>query len=160
MIKIILYTLLFGVGGYYAAGYIPDSIKGRFLSAIGIGTFKDNSFVIFNPAAKRAEILQKLETNVSKLEQIQSGSGSSGNSVDSPKNANINIKGDPIQQDETDAVIAESKALLIEMEKLNPKTGILPGIVGKIFNVGPDQSQPQEIDLKNITPEQKSEICK
>ena len=119
---------------------------------MGIGAFKDSSFVIFKPAAKRAEILQKLEMNVSKLEQIQSGSGSSGNSVESPKNANINIKGAPIQQDETDAVIAESKALLEEMKELNPKTGVLPGIVGKIFNVGPDSQQQQAIIADQITP--------
>ena len=160
MIKIILYTLLFSVGGYYAAGYIPDSVKEKFLSAVGIGAFKDNSFVIFNTAAKRAEILQKLEMNVSKLEQIQSGSGSSGNSVESPKNANINIKGAPIQQDETDAVIAESKALLEEMKELNPKTGVLPGIVGKIFNVGPDSQQKQTITADQITPELKEQVCK
>jgi hypothetical protein len=160
MIKIILYTLLFGVGGYYAVGYIPDSVKGKFLSTMGIGAFKDNSFVIFNPAAKRADILQKLETNVSKLEQIQSGSGSSGNSVDSPRNANINIKGDPIEQDEVDAVIEESKALLEEMKELNPKTGILPGIVGKIFGVGSDSQQQQAITADQITPELKEQICK
>lgn len=160
MIKLLIYTILFSAGGYYAAGHLPDSIKGKFLSAIGFPSLKERSYEIINPSAKRADILRKLETNVSKLEQIRSGSGSSGNSVDSPKNANINIKGDPIQQDETDAVIAESKALLEEMKELNPKTGILPGIVGKIFNVGPDQSRPQAIDLKNMTPEQKSEICK
>ena len=157
MIKIILYTLLFGVGGYYAAGYIPDSIKGRFLSAIGIGTFKDNSFVIFNPAAKRAEILQKLETNVSKLEQLQSASQKS---VESPKNANINIKGEPIKQDEIDAVIEESKALLEEMKELNPKTGVIPGVVGKIFGVGSDPQQQKTITADQITPELKEQICK
>ena len=157
MIKIILYTLLFGVGGYYAAGYIPDSIKGRFLSAIGIGTFKDNSFVIFNPAAKRAEILQKLETNVSKLEQLQSASQKS---VESPKNANINIKGEPIKQDEIDAVIEESKALLEEIKELNPKTGVIPGVVGKIFGVGSDPQQQKTITADQITPELKEQICK
>ena len=157
MIKIVFYALLFSVGGYYAAGYIPDSAKGKFLSAIGFSELRDKGYEIINPASKRADILQKLETNVSKLEQINSGK--SGTSVDSPKNANINIKGDPIQQDEADAVIAESKALLEEMKELNPKTGVLPGVVGKIFKVGSD-SQPQAITADQITPEIKEQICK
>jgi hypothetical protein len=158
MIKILIYTLLFSVGGYYAAGYVPDSVKGKFLSAIGFSELGKKGYEIINPAAKRADILQKLETNVSKLEQIQSGS--SGTNIDSPKNANINIKGDPIQQDEADAVIAESKALLEELKDLNPKTGIVTGVVGKILGVGSNSQQQQSVTADQVTPELKEQICK
>ena len=160
MIKIIVYTLLFSVGGYYAASYIPDSVKGKFLSAIGFPELKEKGFEILNPAAKRAEILQKLETNVSKLERFQSAPESSpAKNVESPKNANIKIEGAPITQEEIDSVIEESKTLLEEMKELNPKTGILSGVVGKVFKVGSD-SQQQTVTADQITQELKEQICK
>jgi hypothetical protein len=136
MIKLILYILLFSIGGYYASGYIPDSAKEKFISAVGL---KGKSFNVLNPSAKRAEILQKLENNVSKLEQFQLG-------------------GDLAQQNEKDAVIEESKALLEEMKELNPKTGILPGVVGKIFGIG--SGSQQSTTTNQVIPEFKDQICK
>lgn len=142
MIKLILYIILLSVGGYYASGYIPDSAKEKIISAAGL---KGKSFEILNPAAKRAEILQKLEDNVFKLEQFQSDSEFSGENADQQKN-------------EADVVIAESKALLEEMKELNPKTGVLQGVVGKIFGIG--SGSQQSTTTSQVTPELKEQICK
>lgn len=162
MTKIILYALLFSVGGYYASGHIPDSIKSKFLSAIGFFGLKEKSFEVLNPSAKRMEILEKLEDNLSKIEQIKSNADGLSKEVESPKNAGINIKGEPLTEEEIDLVIEESKTLLEEAKGLNSKTGVLPAVVGKIFGVGSD-SQPQTrqlIGVDQITPELKEEICK
>ena len=57
MIKFILYSVLFSVGGYYAVQALPVSFKEKALAAIGFGGIKEKTLEITNPAGAREEII-------------------------------------------------------------------------------------------------------
>ena len=156
MIKFILYSVLFSVGGYYAVQALPASFKEKALAAIGFGYLKEKSSEIFNPAAVREEIIEKLEKNIISLKSANDTKmgGSSGD--------NINIIG-PAEQQE---VIKQSEELITELKELNPKTGLVPKVLEKILGLKPPETQPLTIDnqklqelINQIPPEVKEQIC-
>lgn len=160
MIKLLLYTILFGVGGYYIiVTYLPPEYKSKMLAAIGLGETNGSTFSVFNPASKREELLQKLETNLAKVENIQNVSAEknptsqSNQKYGSPTSIGKNIifEGNTLPPNELVPLIQEQKNIISQLKDLNPQTGIMPKVISKILGV---DSTPQ------ITPEQKAEICK
>lgn len=156
MIKFLLYSVLFSVGGYYAVQALPASFKEKALAAIGFGYLKEKSAEVFNPAAVREEIIEKLEKNIISLKSANdTKSGVSSGS-------DINIIG-PVEQQE---VIKQSEELITELKKLNPKTGLVPQILEKILGLKPQEPPPLTIDnqklqelINQIPPEVKKQIC-
>ena len=155
MIKFILYTTLFGVGSYVVVTHLPDSYKEKMLAAIGLGSIKNGSFEIFNPAAQREELLDKLESNITQIKEVQKSS----NGYRSPTSINnkIKIEGPP----EVAPLLEEQKQIIEELKQLNPQTGVLPKIMSKILGVDapPTETQLQQI-ISHISPEAKALICK
>lgn len=167
MLKFLLYTTLFSVGGYYLAVNLPDSVKQKAVAALGLGQLKDKSFEIFNPAARRAELLDKLQANAdimaSLTRSIATGDAS------------------PDQTAQLESALRESEKIIEEIKELNPKSGVLPQIVGKIAGVSgspaPAESAPTgsptsaptlneatiaqlQTIISQLTPEQKAAVCK
>ena len=165
MLKFLLYTTLFSVGGYYLATNLPDSIKQKAVAALGLGQFKDKGFEIINPAARRAELLEKLGANAKIMEDLTRSiaAGDSG----------------PDQTAQLAAALEESEKIIEEIKELNPKSGILPQIAGKIAGVSgsPSPSSPSssaatlplilteatiaqlQTIISQLTPEQKAAVC-
>lgn len=137
---------------------MPTSYKEKMLAAVGLGEIKGNSFVIFNPAAKREELIQKLEENLAKVENYQkSSSDPSLTSIKSPQasDKSILIEGAPLPPGALAPLIQEQKGLIQDLKELNPQTGILPKIIGQALGVDP--SPP--VTAASISPQQKAEIC-
>lgn len=161
MLKFLLYTTLFTVGGYALVTRLPDSYKERMLAAIGLGEIKNKTFTVFNPAAKREELLTKLEENLVKVEEFNKANNStsdgSSTQVKSPKDSNkgILIEGAPLPPGQLAPIIEEQKNIIEQLKDLNPKTGLVPKVMEKILGVG---NPP--ITANQITPELKAEICK
>jgi len=160
VIKFLLYSVLFSVGGYYAVQALPASFKEKALAAIGFGYLKEKSAEVFNPAAVREEIIEKLEKNIISLKSANDTK--SGVSSGSDINSDINIAG-PVEQQE---VIKQSEELITELKKLNPKTGLVPQILEKILGLKPQEPPPLTIDnqklqelINQIPPEVKKQIC-
>ncbi len=156
MIKFLIYTALFTVGGYYAVQALPASFKEKALAAIGFGYLKEKSAEVFNPAAVREEIIEKLQKNITSLKSANNvkSSGSAG--------SDINIVG-PAEQQE---IIKQSEELITELKDLNPKTGLVPKVVEKILGLKTPELQPLTIDnqklqelINQIPPEVKEQIC-
>lgn len=146
MLKLLLYTALFGIGSYYLVSAIPQSYKEKTAAAMGLYKLKDYSFEIFNPAGKREQLLEKLEANITKVKKIQNAGST------------IKIEGDALTS-EINPILEESQTLLTEIQKLNPKTGLLPNVMGKILGV--ENPPPADaINADQITPELKTQICK
>ena len=169
MFKFLLYTTLFSVGGYYLAANLPDSVKQKAVAALGLGRFKDKSLEIFNPAARRAELLEKLGVNAATMENL-TRSIAAGNAG-------------PDQTAQLEAALKESEKIIEEIKELNPKSGILPQIVGKIAGVSgsPTPAEPTasgsssspapplnlneatlaqlQTIISQLTPEQKAAVC-
>ncbi len=172
MIKLFFYTILFGMGGYALVTRLPDSYKEKMLAAIGLGEINGRSFILSNPAAKREDLLAKLEENLVKVEEFQkagsSGSDTSITSITNPKDPekSILIEGRPIlpapppkmvgEPGQLAPLIQEQKEIIEQLKDLNPKTGLLPKALEKIL--GLDSPPPAAFD--QITPSQKAEICK
>lgn len=162
MLKLIFYTILLGAGGYMAVSYLPDSYKEKMLAAIGLGEIEGKNFVVFNPAAKREDLLAQLEENLAKVENIQNAgaekSASSQAKELSPKDTDksILIEGKPVPPGQLAPLIQEQKEIIERLKDLNPQTGLVPKIMGKIL--GLDSPPPFKAD--QITLEQKAEICK
>ena len=156
MIKFLLYTILFTVGGYVVVTRLPDSYKEKMLAAIGWGEIKGKSFSIFNPAAQREDLLNKLDENLVKVEELQKASAgkneSTGSRQPSPKvsGKSIVIEGAPIPPGQLAPLIKEQKEIIEQLKDLNPQTGVLPKVMSKILGL---DSPPA------ITPELKAEIC-
>ena len=134
---------------------VPDSVKDKVAGALGLGKLKSRSIEILNPAARRAEILDKLEKNVYTIQNASTNKNGSGGAASGDKKINI---GGELESDVA-PVIEESKTLITELKELNPKTGILPKIVDKIIGGGSPAST-NTVDLNQLTPEQKSQVCK
>ncbi|MBI4120480.1 MAG: hypothetical protein HY454_03365 [Parcubacteria group bacterium] len=164
MLKFLLYTTLFSLGGYYLATNLPDSVKQKALAALGLGRLKDKSFEIFNPAARRAELLEKLGANADIMESL-TRSIASGNAS-------------PDETAQLESALQESQKIIEEIKELNPKSSLLPQIVGKIAGVGsspapppssngpsslPALSQATIAELQNLisklSPEDKAAVC-
>lgn len=149
--KLLLYATILIVGGYYAVRALPQDFKTNALAAIGFGNFKNRAIEIFNPAAKREELLNKLEKNLGTIKNASLKKSSSGKS---------NVT------DDTEPIIKESEELIAQIQELNPKTGVMPKIMGKILGIKTNPSTDQNlgggtaITSDNITPEQKAQICK
>lgn len=162
MIKFLLYTILFTVGGYVVVTRLPDSYKERMLAAVGFGEIKNKTFSIFNPAAQREDLLNKLEENLVKVEKFQKASAgkneSSGSREPSPKDINksILIEGKPVPPGELSPLIEEQKQIIEQLKDLNPETGLVPKIMGKILGV----SSPPPLTVENISSDLKAQICK
>lgn len=155
MIKLLIYIGLFSVGSYYLAANLPQSYKEKAAAAIGLGRIKGKTLEIFNPAARRAEILEKLEQNLTKVEEFQKSSANYRSPTSIGKT--INIDGE--LESDVAPLLEESEKLIAELKELNPKTGILPKIVDKI--IGADSPAPTNtFDLNQLTPDQKAEVCK
>lgn len=170
MLKFLLYTTLFSLGGYYLATNLPDSVKQKAVAALGLGRIKDKSFEIFNPAARRGELLAKLETNANIMEELTK-SLNDGTAT-------------PDEVAQLESALRESEKIIEEIKELNPKSGVLPQIVGKIAGVsgspapaettasGHSGSPAPTLNLNEatiaqlqtiisqLTPEQKAVVCK
>jgi len=148
--KFLLFTILATVGGFYAIRALPQDFKTNALAAIGFGNFKNRAIEIFNPAAKREELLNKLEKN---LETIKNA----GLNESTADKSNITNEVEPI--------IKESEELIAQIQELNSKTGVAPAIMGKILGIETNPAADQNlgggatITSDNITPEQKAKIC-
>lgn len=161
MFKFLLYTILFTVGGYVVLTRLPDSYKERMLAAIGFGEIKNKTFSIFNPAAKREDLINQLKENLTKIEDFQKASAgkneSSGSREPSPKvsGKSILIEGQPLPPGQLSPLIKEQQQIIEQLKDLNPQTGLLPKVMGKILGV-----QAPPLTAENITLELKAEICK
>ena len=161
MIKFLLYTLLFTAGGYALVTRLPDAYKEKMLAAIGLGEIKGRNFILSNPAAKREDLLAKLEENLAKVENIQNAgaekSGSSKSKEPSPKDTDksILIEGKPVPPGQLAPLIKEQKEIIEQLKGLNPQTGLLPKALEKILGL----ATPPPLSAGQITPEQKAEIC-
>ena len=155
MFKLLIYTALFGVGGYAVVTHLPDSYKEKMLAAIGLGTIKNGGFEIFNPAVQREELLQKLENNIAQIKEVQKSS----NGYRSPTSINNKIKIEGPA--EVTPLLEEQNQIIEELKQLNPQTGVLPKIMSKILGVDapPTETQLQQI-ISQISPEAKALICK
>ena len=155
MFKLLIYTALFGVGGYAVVTHLPDSYKEKMLAAIGLGSVKNGSFEIFNPAAQREDLLQKLENNITQIKEAQKSS----NGYRSPTSINNKIKIEGLP--EVAPLLEEQNQIIEELKGLNPQTGIMPKVMSKIFGVDapPTETQLQQI-ISHISPEAKALICK
>ncbi len=156
MFKFLLYTLLFTVGGYAVVTRLPNSYKEKMLAAIGWGEIKNKSFSVFNPAAQRGDLLNKLEENLVKVEEFQKASAGKNESTESREQSpkvsgkSIVIEGEPLPPGQLAPLIEEQKQIIEQLKDLNPQTGLLPKVMSKILGV---DSSPA------ITPELKAEIC-
>lgn len=167
MLKFLLYTTLFSVGGYYLAVNLPDSVKQKAVAALGLGRIKDKTVEIFNPAARRAELLDKLQTNADIMASLTQSIAAG------------NVSSDQTSQLET--AVKESEKIIEEIKELNSKSGLLPQIVGKIAGVSgspaPAESAPTgspasaptlneatiaqlQTIISQLTPDQKAAVCK
>ncbi len=134
MFRLILYTALMGGGTYLAAHFLPNSYKETILNKTGLGKIQGETFTLFSPASNRAKLLSDLKQNIAAMESYAN-------------------------KDETIApAIEESKNIIAQLEKLNPKTGLVSGIAGKILGVNPPPAPPA-LTSQQITPELKAEIC-
>ncbi len=139
---------------------LPDTYKEKMLAAIGLGEIKNKTFTVFNPAAKREELLTRLEKNLVKVEEFEKASAGQNESSASPQenpkasDKNILIKGQPLPPGQLAPLIQEQKEIIEQLKDLNPKTGVLPKVIEKILGV----DSPLTAD--KITPELKAEICK
>ena len=132
MFKLLFYTALIGGGTYVAANILPNTYKETILNKTVLGKIQGESFALFNPAGERAKLISDLKENISAMESYSKG-------------------------DEAIApAIEQSKDLLAELEKLNPKTGVVTGVIGKILGVTPPVDT---VNIANITSEQKAQIC-
>ena len=138
MLRLLFYTALVGVSTYFGARLIPDSYKEAILNKTGLGKIQGESFALFNPAGERAKLISDLRENITAMESYAKG-------------------------DEAIApAIEQSKELLNELQKLNPKTGITSGIIGKLLGVTPSPTETSSaslLNVNNLTPEQKAQIC-
>ncbi|MEK7078267.1 MAG: hypothetical protein AAB911_01730 [Patescibacteria group bacterium] len=157
MIKFLLYSVLFSIGGYYAIQALPSSFKEKTLAAIGFGSLKEKRDEVFNPAAVREEIIEKLQKNITSLKSANDTKLGGSSSSD------INIEG-PAEQQE---IIKQSEELITELKELNPKTGVVPKILEKILGLQPQDQSPLTITnpqlqklINQIPPEVKEQICK
>ncbi|MBI2052112.1 MAG: hypothetical protein HYT38_00330 [Candidatus Sungbacteria bacterium] len=162
MFKLLLYTALFTVGGYALVTRLPDTYKGKMLAAIGLGDIEGKSFVVFNPASKRENLLAKLEENLAKVENIQNPNAQKTGSVQQKElgpgdpDKSILIEGRALPPGQLAPLIQEQKEIIEQLKDLNPQTGLVPKIMGKILGL----DSPPPVSVGNITPELKAEICK
>ena len=154
MFKLLIYTALFGVGGYAVVTHLPDSYKEKMLAAIGLGSVKNGGFEIFNPAAQREELLDKLESNITQIKEIQNASKTDRSST--PIKGKIKIEGPA----EVTPLLEEQNQIIEELKGLNPQTGIMPKVMSKIFGVDapPTETELQKI-ISQISPEAKALVC-
>lgn len=140
---------------------LPDSYKERMLAAVGLGEIKNKTFSIFNPAAQREDLINKLEENLTEIEDFQKASAgkneSSGTREQSPKasDKSISIEGAPLPPGQLSPLIKEQKEIIEQLKNLNPQTGFLPKVMGKILGV-----ENQSLSAETITPELKAQICR
>ncbi|MDP3800441.1 MAG: hypothetical protein Q8Q90_03400 [bacterium] len=135
MFKLLFYTALIGGSTYVAANILPNTYKETILNKTGLGKIQGESFALFNPAGERAKLISDLRENISAMESYSKG-------------------------DEAIApAIEQSKDLLAELEKLNPKTGVVTGVIGKILGVTPPKETVSAASIAELTAEQKAQIC-
>ena len=160
MIKLIFYTVLFGVGGYAVVTRLPDSYKEKMLSAIGLGQIQGQSFSVFNPTAKRDELIKQLEENIARAENAQNANASKTESSPEDSDKNISIEGPALPPQYLAPFIEEQKGIIEKLKELNPQTGILPKIMEKVLGLEqkPSETELQKI-ISQISPKAKAAIC-
>ncbi len=157
MFKFLLYTALFSTGSYYAAQALPDSFKEKMLSAIGFGALQERRIEIFNPAAKREQLLDQLEKNTTEIKNTDN----SGAVISTPEEKQE-------RQETVEKLQKENEKIITKLKELNPKTGAVPQILEKILGLQPPKIEPvapapNDTQLKELisqlSPEVKAQIC-
>ncbi len=134
-----------------------------------MGRFKDKSFEIINPAARRGKLLNQLQANADIMASL-TRSIAAGNAG-------------PDETAQLAAALEESEKIIEEIKELNHKSGILPQIAGKIAGVSgsPTPAEPTasgsssspapplnlneatlaqlQTIISQLTPEQKAAVC-
>ncbi|MDP3764071.1 MAG: hypothetical protein Q8Q95_00410 [bacterium] len=136
MFRLLLYTALIGGGTYLAATILPDTYKETILKKTGLGNIQGESFALFNPVGERAKLINDLKQNISALENYAKGDAAIAPAIE------------------------ESKELLAELEKLNPKSSVTSSVVGKILGVTPPAETASVANTAELTAEQKAKICR